>query len=188
MTTPRSPQLVAQGVKPIELVYEDGGQNPRFIGQRGDVSRPDAITSGPTEILLDEKTGKPVPAVVKVAAVAQTQRVAAAPANTTLVAQSPAATAPASQSPLAVAARSGRRRRRYEPVLRQEMAGFGADASSDVKVYEPATPIPTDVPLPPRRDAASDAVVKPQASSHAQSFAVRPAQGTFALAGASTQQ
>ena len=38
-------QLVAQGVKPIELVYDDGGQNPSFVGQKGDVSRPDAITA-----------------------------------------------------------------------------------------------------------------------------------------------
>src|SRR5580692_417934 len=61
-------QLVAQGVKPIELVYEDGGQNASFIGHQSDVSRPDAITSGPSEIALDEKTGKPLPAVVAVAA------------------------------------------------------------------------------------------------------------------------
>jgi murein L,D-transpeptidase YafK len=181
-------QLVAQGVKPIELVYEDGGQNPSFVGQRGDVSRPDAITSGPTEILLDEKTGKPIPAVVKVAAVAQSQRVAAAPANTTLVAQSPTATAPASESPLlSPLALVGGAADTSQSFVKKWLS-FGADASSDVKVYEPAAPIPTDVPLPPRRDAAADSVAKPQASSHAQSFAAKPAQGTLALAGASTQQ
>ena len=59
---------MSQGVKPIELVYEDGGQNASFVGMKGDVSDPDAITSGPTEIVLDATTGKPIPEVVKVAA------------------------------------------------------------------------------------------------------------------------
>ncbi|MGA2042222.1 MAG: L,D-transpeptidase family protein [Roseiarcus sp.] len=185
-------QLIAQGVKPIQLVYEDGGQHPSFFGQRGDVSRPDAVSAGPTEIVLDEKTGRPIPAIVKVAAVAQAQRVSATPANTTLVAQSAATNAPASTSPLlsplalvgGAADTSGS--------FVKKWLNLDAEASDEVKVYEPAQPLPADVPLPPRRDAASGSVGKPQASARAQRFAAaesdgeaaRPIAGTLAVADA----
>jgi hypothetical protein len=56
--------LVAKGVKPVRLVYEDGGQNPVFAG-KVDASRPDALVEGPREIALDN-SGKPIPAVVKI--------------------------------------------------------------------------------------------------------------------------
>src|SRR5208282_1632071 len=59
-------QLVAQGVKPVRIVYKDGGQNQAFAGREVDPSDPDALASGPTEILLDN-SGKPIPTVVKVA-------------------------------------------------------------------------------------------------------------------------
>ena len=58
-------ELVAKGVKPIRLVYDDGGQNPAFAG-KFETSRPDALAQGPREIVLDNK-GKPVPAAVEVA-------------------------------------------------------------------------------------------------------------------------
>ena len=58
-------ELVATGVKPIHLVYADGGQNPVFIGYK-DTSDPDALASGPQEIVLNDRV-KSAPAVVKVA-------------------------------------------------------------------------------------------------------------------------
>jgi hypothetical protein len=60
-------ELVATGVKPIHLVYADGGQNPAFTGYK-DVSDPDALASGPQEIVLGDRA-KPISPVVKVAAV-----------------------------------------------------------------------------------------------------------------------
>jgi murein L,D-transpeptidase YafK len=59
-------ELAASGVKPIHLVYADGGQNPAFTGYK-DVSDPDALVSGPQEVVLNDRA-KPMPAVVKVAA------------------------------------------------------------------------------------------------------------------------
>jgi murein L,D-transpeptidase YafK len=59
-------ELAASGVKPIHLVYADGGQNPAFAGYK-DVSDPDALVNGPQEIVLNDRA-KPVSAVVKVAA------------------------------------------------------------------------------------------------------------------------
>ena len=58
-------ELVATGVKPIHLVYADGGQNPVFVGYK-DTSDPDALASGPQEIVLNDRL-KSAPAVVKVA-------------------------------------------------------------------------------------------------------------------------
>jgi murein L,D-transpeptidase YafK len=193
-------KLVAQGVKPIELVYEDGGQNASFIGMKGDVSRPDAITSGPTEIVLDENTGKPIPAVVKVAVAAEAPRpaaTAAAPAQA-LVAQAPASTQQASTglslSPLAMVGGAGASSEAF--VKKWLNFTNKDDDDAAVKVYEPAEPVPSDVPLPPRRDAAVDSATKPQASLKGQGFVAereaatgssRPIQGALALAGAPLQ-
>ena len=58
-------ELVASGVKPIRTIYADGGQNPVFAGYK-DTSDPDALVSGPQDIVLDEG-GMQAPAVVKVA-------------------------------------------------------------------------------------------------------------------------
>jgi murein L,D-transpeptidase YafK len=58
-------ELAASGVKPIHLVYADGGQNPAFTGYK-DVSDPEALASGPQEIVLGDRA-KPVSAAVKVA-------------------------------------------------------------------------------------------------------------------------
>ena len=97
-------ELVASGVKPIRLVYADGGQNPVFTGYK-DVSDPEALASGPQEIVLGDRA-KPVSAAVKVAvadadkkrvasvASAPVEAPAAQPAPTTVA----AASAPASQS------------------------------------------------------------------------------------------
>jgi murein L,D-transpeptidase YafK len=92
-------ELVATGVKPIHLVYADGGQNPAFTGYK-DVSDPEALASGPQEIVLNDRA-KPVSAAVKVAvADADKKRVAsAAPAPVEAPAAQPASTTVAIASP-----------------------------------------------------------------------------------------
>lgn len=59
-------ELVSSGVQPIKIVYRDGGQHPTMASVM-EVSRPDALEQGPVEIALDAK-GRPIPAVVQVAA------------------------------------------------------------------------------------------------------------------------
>jgi hypothetical protein len=93
-------ELVATGVKPIHLVYADGGQNPAFTGYK-DVSDPEALASGPQEIVLGDRA-KPVSAAVKVAvadadkkraasvASAPVEAPGARPAPTTVAAATPA--------------------------------------------------------------------------------------------------
>jgi murein L,D-transpeptidase YafK len=195
-------QLVAQGVKPIELVYDDGGQNPAFVGNKSDVSRPDALTASPIEVALDEKTGKPIPPVVKVAEASQAQRVvatspavAAAPApQSTLVAQAPASSGTAAaDSPAAPAGLVGGASEAGQSFVKKWLNfGSDADTSNVVKVFEPTQPVPSDVPVPPRRNASNESAGKPQASLKAQSFAAQQQKpvpaGTLALAGASQQQ
>jgi murein L,D-transpeptidase YafK len=180
-------ELVKQGVKPIKLVYADGGQNTQFRGQPSitDVSDPDALMTGPAEVVVDEH-GQPIPTAVKVAeadaaraAVATAKPAPAETANqaakTPVVAaaapQQPAAPAPATET---ASASSGSA---FSSVLSggsvvKKWFSFGSNenaAASDVKVYEPAEPVPSDVPLPPRRavNAAASATptaTKPQAS------------------------
>jgi murein L,D-transpeptidase YafK len=58
-------ELAASGVKPVRLVYADGGQNSVFTGYK-DVSDPEALATGPEEIVLGDRP-KPPPAAVKVA-------------------------------------------------------------------------------------------------------------------------
>ena len=59
--------LIAKGVKPIRIVYQDGGQNPTFTHRFAEVSRPDAISAPPTEIVLDDAP-KAKPVAVQIAA------------------------------------------------------------------------------------------------------------------------
>ncbi|WP_131118907.1 L,D-transpeptidase family protein [Lichenihabitans psoromatis] len=45
--------LVTKGVKPVRIIYADGGQHESFAHQIADVSRADALAAGATEIALD---------------------------------------------------------------------------------------------------------------------------------------
>jgi murein L,D-transpeptidase YafK len=49
-------ELAQRGVKPVRVVYQDGGQHPSFASRVSQVSRPETIVA-PTEIDLDEKPG-----------------------------------------------------------------------------------------------------------------------------------
>jgi murein L,D-transpeptidase YafK len=137
--------LIAQGVKPVRIVYQDGGQNAAFAGREDlDPSAPEALAAGPTVITLDN-SGKPLPPVVKVAA-ADAPAPAAAPA---------AASAPPAAGPAQAAGASP------FGFLNGAKPFFGLGGSdsqqAQLKVFEPAQPIPTDAPLPPKRNAALEA-------------------------------
>jgi len=180
-------ELVKKGVKPIRIVYVDGGQNEHFRHMHiADVSDPEALAAGPTEIELDEH-GKPIPAVVKVAAAdaaraAQPAKPAAA--ETSAVAKT-AAAAPALQTPASAPPAPAQATAAASTANSPFSAVFGGgsavkkwfglgssdSAASDVKIYEPAEPVPSDVPLPPRRNAAISAAPKPQASRASQHVA-----------------
>ena len=48
-------ELVAKGVAPVKLAYDDGGQNPSFRFKTIETSRPEAIAEGPLVELFDSK-------------------------------------------------------------------------------------------------------------------------------------
>ena len=124
-------------MKPVHLVYADGGQNPAFTGYK-DVSDPDALASGPQEIVLNDRA-KPVSAVVKVAAADADKKHAAsvAPAPVEAPAAQPASTTVAAAS---------------APNQPAGMLGGVTGGAKNVQKWlhlggqEPAPP-----PLPPRR-------------------------------------
>ncbi len=163
--------LIAKGVKPVRVVYQDGGQNPAFAGRDLDASDPDALASGPTEIALDA-SGKPIPAVVKVAAAdAQPARAPAPAAATTMIPAAATTTAPAAAPPspfgfVGGVADSGQS-------MVKKWFGIGAESPA-IKVFEPEQPIPSDVPLPPKRNAAL-AAPGPQASADVREAALHAA-------------
>ena len=147
-------ELAASGVKPVRLVYADGGQNPVFTGYK-DVSDPEALASGPQEIVLSDR--KPVAAAVKVAvADADKKRVASVapapvdasasqPAPTTVVAA--AASAKPSNGMLGGLTGGAKNVQRWLHLGGQEPAPLAVDAAASDS--DQAIP---EAPLPPRRD------------------------------------
>ena len=169
-------ELVAKGVRPIRTVYADGGQNPVFANYP-DTSDPEALVGSPQDIALDEPS-KAAPAVVTVAASdAAKERTAAKAAKTSVVETVSVSAAPAAEVAATVSAPA----QPQSAALQQPIAvaataaggvagmwGVGANnvkkwlhvggqdepAKPEVTAYVPDQPIPSDVPLPPRRRAA----------------------------------
>ncbi len=153
--------LVAQGVKPVRVVYQDGGQNAAFAGHENDVSDPEALASGPVEIPLDA-SGKPVPAVVKVASADAQAKAAPAPATSPAAAANAPAPNSAAAAPASPFGFVGKVADGGQSMVKKWFGG-GAESPA-IKVFEPDQPIPTDAPLPPHR-AAALSVPGPQASA-----------------------
>ncbi|HEY1451839.1 MAG TPA: murein L,D-transpeptidase family protein [Roseiarcus sp.] len=159
--------LVASGVKPIRLVYADGGQNAVFAGYK-DESDPDALTTGPQEIVLGDS--KPAPAAVKIAAADAAKRRAAnaAPPPVEASADQPAPPAAPNTQAVALAAppsqpSSGvlgglsggaQNVKKWFHLGGQESPPPAAASASD-------QPAPADAPAPPRRDETISQGEKP---------------------------
>jgi hypothetical protein len=160
--------LVERGVQPVRLVYEDGGQNPSFSAKVGDVSRPEAIALGPREILLDEKTGKPMVtadaetaapkkgAKVTLAANAATSRPTAALSvenQTTALAKTPANTMMAVADATGALAPQEDSAKQDQPFYKRWFSNPFAAKSAETATAEmgDTAPQPQNIPLPPRR-------------------------------------
>jgi hypothetical protein len=144
--------LAAKGVKPIMLVYDDGGQNPEFAG-KVETSRPDSLAAGPREIVIGAN-GKPLPTAVEVAAADAKPKPArkgakaaapTAPATDALTVASTPAPAPSVLD-------SGK------AMLNNLFKTAAADPSPTIKVVESDTQQPEDAPNPPRRPGAAGKV------------------------------
>jgi murein L,D-transpeptidase YafK len=72
-------KLVASGTPAMRTIYADGGQNAVFKGTHADdVSRPEALTAGATDWLVEPAGGKATSPLVKVAAARRAAKVAKA--------------------------------------------------------------------------------------------------------------
>ncbi len=154
-------ELVASGVKPIRLVYQDGGQNPAFAGYK-DSSDPEALASGPQEIAMDLPS-KTVPAAVKVASAdAAKRRVADAPAPVqSTVTPAPETVALASKPAEQSGGILGGWGASAQNVKKWLHLGGEEPVQPTVSAFVPEQPIPTDAPLPPRRDGSDTLSEKP---------------------------
>jgi len=147
-------ELAASGVKPVRLVYADGGQNPVFTGYK-DVSDPEALASGPQEIVLSDR--RSVSAAVKAARADADKKpmVSLAPAPVDApAAQPPPATviataAPAKPSSGMLGGLTGGAKnvQRWLHLGGQEPTPLAVDATAS----EGDQAVP-GAPLPPRRD------------------------------------
>lgn len=160
-------ELVEKGVKPVRVLYADGGQHPDFAHRISDTSRPDALAQGPVEIALDEGRIKKSPLVQLAALKAKP---AAATVETTVLAQSaaPAAADRPVEIPVAAAQAAAPLPTASEASKSSFYQRWLGGAASEpqppeIEVVEPATPQPANVPLPPRRHAGIGGL-KPQAS------------------------
>ncbi|WP_210493625.1 L,D-transpeptidase family protein [Microvirga antarctica] len=176
-------ELVSSGVQPVKVVYNDGGSHESFVtamagtggsdgslvvdtrmrDKFGDISRPEGLSSGPQEIVLDD-TGKPkreAPSTAlafasapKVAAEAQP---AAAPAPAfKLASATPQAPAPVSANANAAAAPES-----DSPFYKKMLGGIGDLFSTSAAPAQTAPAEPAQVattPLPPQRTVTA---VKP---------------------------
>jgi len=148
-------ELAASGVKPVRLVYADGGQNPVFTIYK-DVSDPEALASGPQEIVLSDS--RSVSAAVKAAgadadrkpvaslAPAPVDAPAAQPPPATVIAT--AAPAKPSSGMLGGLTGGAKNVQRWLHLGGQEPTPLAVDATAS-EAGQAAVP---GAPLPPRRD------------------------------------
>jgi len=150
-------ELVASGVKPVRIVYADGGQHPEFSMKVNELSRPEALEQAPREIIVDEK-GPPVPAAVQIAA-AKTVKPEVKPVQMTGKAdprQQAVTSVPASApAPAAIPAPAPE-----EPFYKRLL--WSSDPAPQPVASQPE-PSARPIPLPPRRQATAPAP-KPEAS------------------------
>ena len=156
-------ELVAKGVRPVRVQYADGGMHPDFAGRIAETSRPDAVAQGPVEIALDEGRGKKSPLLQQAAL-----RLPAAPvvaraaiSDQTIVPAQAAALPDATGTPLSAVVEQAPATAFYQRWLGTTPA---EPQPAPAATIEQATPVPANVPLPPRRQSAG---VKPALSPQA---------------------
>jgi murein L,D-transpeptidase YafK len=96
-------------IKPVKVIYADGGQHPSFrmAGGGHEVSRPDALAQGPTEIELEDRTKAKRPAAVAIAAAKPVAPTPGTPAAQAVAASAAASAQPAAAPAVTTLARAG---------------------------------------------------------------------------------
>lgn len=158
-------ELIASGTPPVKVVYHDGGSHQSFVtamagvagsegsvvvdtrmrDKFGDVSRPEGLSSGPQEIVLDD-SGKPKKEVPSTALAFASAPKAAGPADAPAADMKVAAAAPAQASATGSAVDS------ESPFYKKMLNGIGDlfSTSSTAQPAETAQAAPA-APVPPQR-------------------------------------
>ncbi len=145
-------ELADNGVKPVRLVYQDGGQHPSFASRVAEVSRPDTLTP-PTEIALDDRATKTAASdkTLNNKATAASQLAAKAPVVSPALAMS-AAAHHAAETPDAVT-------RALAPDTRRAMSAIAEDVETTGSVRKPAVKPASKKPAPTgAKNTSSDKV------------------------------
>jgi len=138
-------ELAQSGMRPVRVVYQDGGQHPSFASRVPEVSRPETIVA-PSEIALDEKPGRGA------------ARAPAKPAATSPVMTSAAAKANESRRPVRVVAMATAHSDRRD--MSTLAASDPSPTNSVRKWLRPHKAAAEEIPTPPaligvRRSAAA---------------------------------
>jgi len=154
--------LVAGGVKPIKVVYSDGGQNPMFANVTR-ASRPEALAAAPVEIAMEDKAkpgSRTAGKAGKTTAVANLSAPATIKPAQTEVARSNAAqsnVAPAVPPVAAFAPTASIPAEPEQPFYRRFLGRAEAPAPAPV-VAQPV--VATPEPAPPVKSSAKPAATK----------------------------
>jgi murein L,D-transpeptidase YafK len=177
-------ELVSKGVKPIRLVYADGGQNPSFSPKVSAVS-PDTLAAGPREIELDEKTGKPVvlaeaennQRLPKPSLAAASERHAPRTIGSASATKVAKTTAPPAAAPSTAVAEATLPTPADQPFYKRWFNAFAPAPPTPpaVAATETAVPQPDIVPLPPRRQGPTRAP-KPAVASKPKPVPTKPTE------------
>lgn len=116
-------ELAQNGVKPVRVVYQDGGMNPAFASRVAETSRPEALAP-PVEIAMEEKPSRG-------AGKAAAQLAAKSPVVTAAAAK---AAADSREAETATAAQA------FAPDDRREMSALANDQSPTSSIKKATTP------------------------------------------------
>ncbi|MFO1101749.1 MAG: murein L,D-transpeptidase family protein [Methylocystis sp.] len=129
-------ELAQSGVRPVRVVYQDGGQHPSFASRFSEVSRPETIVA-PSEIAIDDKPSR----------------------GAGQATAKPAAASPVFNAAAVKEADDGGRRVRVVALAHSDRHDMSALAASD-----PIPTNSVKKPIGPRRAASADDVPIPPAS------------------------
>ena len=178
-------ELAASGLKAIRTVYADGGQNPVFAGYK-DTSDPELLAGGPQEIALSDFgeacAGGGEGRWRRRLQAAGCGRRAGGAFRARLVGEvRPQTVAVASAAAPEQPGAWGSGAQNVKKWL--HLGGQDQAAQPTVTAYVPDQPVPTDVPLPPRRDEKSlhVALKTPLPPSKQDETSLVPADGPDSL-------
>jgi murein L,D-transpeptidase YafK len=157
-------ELVASGVKPVKVVYSDGGQNPMFANITR-TSRPEALAAAPVEIAMEEKTkpgSRAVGKVGKTTAIANLSAPATLkPAQTEVARSSVAAAVP----PVAAFAPTASIPAETEQPFYRRFMGSAETSALAPAVVQPVVATPEPTPAQSAAKPAATKAAKPAAAS-----------------------